>query len=89
MFRALLYWSTTGCASAGNPDTTPAEPHPTSNTQQTKNETANVVIQQHSRKTPDDGHNNARNMSSLIIIRNLSNDRSKTSSETIPPHSAI
>jgi len=37
------------CASADNPDTTPAEPHPNSNTQQTKNETANVVVQQYSR----------------------------------------
>ena len=37
-------------ASAGNPDTTPAEPHPTSNTQQTKNETADVVIQHYNRK---------------------------------------
>jgi len=35
--------------SAGNPDTTPAEPHPNSNTQQTKNETANIVVQQYSR----------------------------------------
>jgi len=39
-----------GCASAGNLDTTLAEPHPNSNTQQIKNETANVVVQQHSRK---------------------------------------
>jgi len=37
------------CASAGNPDTTPAELQPNSNTQQTKKETANVVVQQHSR----------------------------------------
>ena len=37
-------------AEACNPDTTPAEPHLTSITQQTKNETTNVVIQQHSRK---------------------------------------
>jgi len=36
--------------SAGSPDTTPAEPHPNSNTQQSKNVTANVVVQQHSRK---------------------------------------
>ena len=36
--------------SASSPDTTLAEPHPNSNTQQTKNETANVVVQQHSRK---------------------------------------
>ena len=32
-------------ASAGSPDTTLAEPHPDSNTQQTKNEKANVVVQ--------------------------------------------
>jgi len=31
-------------------DTIPAYPYLTSNTQQTKNETTNVVIQQHSRK---------------------------------------
>jgi len=37
-------------ASAGSPDTTPADPHPNSNTQQSKNNTVNVVIQQHSRK---------------------------------------
>jgi len=35
---------------AGSPDTTLAEPHPNSNTQQSKNNTANVVVQQHSRK---------------------------------------
>ena len=35
-----------GCS----PDTTPAEPHLNFNTQQTKKETTNVVIQQHSRK---------------------------------------
>jgi len=35
---------------AGSPDTTPAEPHPNSKTQQPKNNTANVVVQQHSRK---------------------------------------
>jgi len=34
---------------SGNPDTTPAETHPYSNTQQTKNETANLVVQEHSR----------------------------------------
>jgi len=28
----------------------PAEPHPDSNTQQSKNNTANMVVQQHSRK---------------------------------------
>jgi hypothetical protein len=49
-------------ASVCSPDTTLAEPHPNSNTQQIKNETANVVVQQHSRKTPEDGHINARNM---------------------------
>jgi len=37
-------------ASADSPDTTPAEPHPNSNTQQSKNNTANMVVQQHSRK---------------------------------------
>jgi len=31
-------------ASTGSPDTTLAEPHPKSNTQQIKNETANVVV---------------------------------------------
>jgi len=35
---------------AGSPDTTPAETHPNCNTQQSKNNTANVVVQQHSRK---------------------------------------
>jgi len=49
-----------GCGSAGvvsglpaetsSPDTTLAEPHPNSNTQKSKNNTANVVVQQHSRK---------------------------------------
>jgi len=34
---------------AGSPDTTPAESHPNSNTQKSKNNTANVVVQQHSR----------------------------------------
>jgi len=37
-------------ASASSPDTTLAEPHPNSNTQRSKNNTANVVVQQHSRK---------------------------------------
>jgi len=37
-------------AEADSPDTTPAEPHPNSNTQQSKNNTANVVVQQHSHK---------------------------------------
>ena len=37
-------------AAACNPDTTPAEPHLISNTQQTTNETTNVIIQQHTRK---------------------------------------
>ena len=35
---------------AGSPDTTLAQPHPNSNTQQSKNNTANVVVQKHSRK---------------------------------------
>jgi len=38
------------CASAGSPDTTLAEPHLNYNTHQMKNETANAVVQQHSRK---------------------------------------
>ena len=51
MFRALLCPSSgLPAEAAGSPDTTPAEPHPTSNTQQTKNETANEAIQQLSRK---------------------------------------
>jgi len=37
-------------AQAGSPDTTPAKPHPDSNTQQSKNNTANVVVQPHSRE---------------------------------------
>ena len=37
-------------ASAGRLDTTLAEPHPNSNTQQSKNNTANVAVQQHGRK---------------------------------------
>jgi len=37
-------------ASAGSPDTTLTEPHPNSNTHQIMNETANVVVQQHSHK---------------------------------------
>jgi len=44
-----------GVAQTGSPDTTLAEPHPNSNTQQTKNVTANVVVQQHSRKLPKMG----------------------------------
>jgi len=35
---------------AGSPDATPAGPHPDSKTRQSKNNTANVVVQQHSRK---------------------------------------
>jgi len=38
------------CASTGSPDTTTAEPHPNSNTQQIKKETVKVVVQQHSRE---------------------------------------
>ena len=37
-------------ASACNTDTTPTQPHRNSNTHRTKNNTTNVVIQQHSRK---------------------------------------
>jgi len=40
-------WST---ASACNMDTTQAQPHQISNTQQTKNKTTDVVTEQHSRK---------------------------------------
>ena len=36
--------------SACNTDTTPTQPHQNSNTHRTKNNTANVVIQQNSRK---------------------------------------
>ena len=39
-------------AEAYNPGTTQAEPHPTSNTQQTKNDKTNVVTQQQGRKLP-------------------------------------
>jgi len=39
-----------GIRAAGSPDTTPAEPHPNSNTQQSKNNTANVLVQQQSRR---------------------------------------
>jgi len=53
-FRVRFGWggirvAGSSCASASSPDTTPADSHPTSNTQQTKNETANVVVQQYSR----------------------------------------
>ena len=44
-YAVLTAWST-----AGSLDTNLAEPHPNSNTQQGKNETANMVVQQHSRK---------------------------------------
>jgi len=46
------------------PDTTLAEPQHNSNTQQTKNETANVVVQQQS-QPPEDRHIDKRNMLSL------------------------
>jgi len=46
--RVRFGWG--GIRAAGSPDTTPAEPHPDSNTQQSKNNTANEVVQQHSRK---------------------------------------
>jgi len=42
-----ICWST---ASTCNTDTTPTQPHRNSNTHRTKNNTTNVVIQQHSRK---------------------------------------
>jgi len=45
-----LLFAIDSCASAGSPDNTLTEPHPSSNTQQIKNETADVVVQQHSRK---------------------------------------
>ena len=47
--RTATYTWSFCCASAGKPDTSPAEPHPYSNTRQTKNETANMVVQQHIR----------------------------------------
>ena len=48
---AVISWlQAEACASACSPDIAPVEPHLTSNTQQTKNETTNVVIRQHSRK---------------------------------------
>ena len=40
----------TSCAPACNTDTTQTQPYQISNTQQNKNKTTNVVIQQHSRK---------------------------------------
>jgi len=39
-----------GIRAACSPDTTPAEPHPNSKIQQPKNNIANVVVHQHSRK---------------------------------------
>jgi len=45
--RVRFGWS--GILTDGSPDTTPAESHPNSNTQQTKNNTANMVVQ-HTRK---------------------------------------
>jgi len=72
MFRALICPSSGVWdyvveipASAGSPDTNLAEPHHKYNTQHSKNNTANVVFQQHSRKIPEDGHINARNMLSI------------------------
>jgi len=46
--RVRFGWG--GIRPAFSPDTTLAEPHPNSNTQQSKNNTANVAVQQHSRK---------------------------------------
>jgi hypothetical protein len=34
-----------------------------------QNNTANVVVQQHSRKSPEDGHINARNMLSVYEVK--------------------
>ena len=45
--EAGLCFSRHNPASAGSPDSTLAELHPNSNTQQSKNNTANVVVQQH------------------------------------------
>jgi len=39
-----------GVRAAGSPDTTLAEPNPNSNTQKSKNNIDNVVVQQHSRQ---------------------------------------
>ena len=39
-----------GWVGACNTDTTPTQPHQNSNTHQTKNDTTNVVVQQHSHK---------------------------------------
>ena len=44
------YYTIQAEASTGSPDSTLAEPHPNSIAQQSKNNTANVVVQQHSRK---------------------------------------
>jgi len=46
--RVRFGWG--GIRTAGSLDTTLAEPHPNPNTQQSKNNTANVVVQQHSSK---------------------------------------
>jgi len=53
-------------AAGCSPDTTIAQPHLTSNLQQTKNKTTNVVINI-SREAPDEGHtrSSAQNMLSL------------------------
>jgi len=45
-----LEWYPCSCASACNTHTTPTQPHRNSNTHRTKNNTTDVVIQQHSRK---------------------------------------
>jgi len=45
LFTSLLRYSTCfGIRAAGSPDPTLAEPHPDSNTQQSKNNTASVVV---------------------------------------------
>ena len=46
--RVRFGWG--GIRDTCSPDITPTEPHPNSNTQQSKNNTTNVLVQQHSRK---------------------------------------
>ena len=45
-----MRFGSVGIRAAGSPDTALDETHPNSNTQQSKKETANVVVQQHSGK---------------------------------------
>ena len=53
------------CASAGSLDITLAEPHPNSNTQQTKNKISQFGSSTTQSQTPEDGHINGRNMLSI------------------------